>query len=242
MSHGTTIPAGSFEASITAIRQETPAIKSFWLDYGEAPCGFKAGQWIDLFVHIDGQWRVGGYSMTSSPLQRGRLQLAVKYSDRHPVTRYLHEQARVGGRVRISAGQGSFYFERGMARELVLLGAGIGVTPLISIFRYVAEAAPETRATLVYSASEPGEFLFRAELEALADQYEHLRCLFTVTRPHAAWGGVRGRIDRGLLEALGVGPEALYYYCGSREFIEAMTSMLGEGGVESQRLRYEPWW
>lgn len=242
MHHGTTIPAGSFEASIASIRQETPTVKSFWLDYGEAPYCFKAGQWVDLFVHLEGAWRVGGYSMTSSPTQRGRVQLAVKSSARHPVTRYLHEQARVGSRVRISTGQGSFYFEHGMAPELVLLGAGIGVTPLISILRYVAEAAPETRTTLLYSATDPEELLFRADLERLVAAHAHLRAQFTITRPAAAWGGMRGRIDQAKIRALGAGPEALYYYCGSREFIEDMTALLGQCGVPAERLRYERWW
>lgn len=234
-------PADSFEAVIVAVDRATPSVNSYVLSYGAAPFRFRAGQWIDLYVELEEGWRVGGYSMTSSPLQRGRIQLAVKRAAHHPVTRWLHERARVGARVRISNGQGEFVFERGMAESVVLLGGGIGVTPLVSIFRYIAEAAPEVRAILVHSVPEPDELIFRWELERLTLARPGLTYLPTVTRD-PRWTGRRGRIDAELLRALGDTRTTLYYYCGGREFIESMTRLLLDSGVEENRLRYEKWW
>lgn len=242
MSHSVKLPPATFSATITSIHQETPSIKSFWLDYGDQPFEFLPGQWIDLFVDAGGEIMVGGYSMTSTPLERGQIQLAVKAAPHHPVTRYLHERASLGDGVRISTGQGSFYFRAGMANEIVLLGAGIGVTPLISILRYVRAAAPGVSATLVYSVTSPDEILFREELEQIDREREDLRCLVTVTGPATPWQGLRGRIDERLLSRLNLPPNALYFFCGSREFVEGLGGVLQGMGVSEDRLVYEQWW
>jgi ferredoxin-NADP reductase len=243
MSHSAQPPANTLAATIAEIRQETPSIKSFWLDYGEQPFRFEPGQWIDLYLDLDGETAVGGYSMTSTPLQRGRLQLAIKASAHHAVTRHLHESSRVGDRVRISEGQGPFCFRPGMAGELVLLGAGIGVTPLISILRYVRDAEPGVGATLLYSVAEPEDILFRDELERVSASRANLRCLFTLTgTPPPGWTGLTGRIDRELLDGLDPPRDAHFFYCGSRSFVDDMTAHLAAMGVSEDRLVYERWW
>lgn len=242
VSHSAGLPGETFSATITSIHQETPSIKSFWLEYGEQPFEFLPGQWIDLYVEIDGETAVGGYSMTSTPLERGRLQLAIKAARRHAVTRYLHEQAREGDRVRISNGQGAFCFRGGMAKDIVLLGAGIGVTPLISIFRYVRDAAPEVNATLLYSVASPEEILFRDELEQDGRARQNLHCLVTLTRPSSNWSGLSGRIDEDLLSSIDLASDAHYFYCGSREFVEGLGGVLRGMGVSEDRLVYEQWW
>ncbi len=229
-------------ARIAEIRQETPTIKSFVIDYGEAPFEFLAGQWIDLYAEIGGELRVGGYSMTSSPLRRGSIELAIKYSDSHALTHFLHARARVGDRVWISQGSGEFYFREGMAERLVLIGAGIGVTPMLSILRYVAEAAPEVDATLLYGVAVAEEILFREELERLASERERIRLLITVSQPSPGWPGRRGRIDAAAVQEAGLDVASLYYLCGPPGMVEETALMLESLGIPSERIRYEKWW
>ncbi|MEJ2060564.1 MAG: FAD-binding oxidoreductase [Gammaproteobacteria bacterium] len=242
MNHPKPLPADAFRVPVISVTQETSSIKSFLLDVSQVPFSYTAGQWIDLYVEIDGRYEVGGYSLTSSPLTEGRVQLAIKAARDHHVTRYMHEEAQPGSEVFISNGQGGFCFERGMSDALVLLGAGIGVTPLISILRYVAQAAREVDTTLVYSVSSPDEILFRDELDNLRHTHPNIRCVYTVTQPHSSWAGNMRRIDQRMLEELELPREALYYYCGSRSFIEDMTVELRDMGVAESHLRYEKWW
>ena len=147
-------------ATITAIKRETPTVKSFALDLGGREIGFSAGQWVDLFVSIEGAEAVGGYSITSSPADQSTIRLAVKHdgSD-HPVTNWLHDDAREGDLVEVSLG-GEFTYTPDEAPSVVLIGGGIGMTPLMSIVRAVDEMARLTCLTLVYSASSPDEILF----------------------------------------------------------------------------------
>ncbi|OOG24058.1 oxidoreductase [Thioalkalivibrio denitrificans] len=241
MNHAVTIPPDLVTATIAEIRQVTPRIKSVRLAVDEG-FRYRPGQWIDVAVDSDGETVLAGYSIVSTPTTRGFIELAVKATREHPVTRYLHERARVGDTVRISpAGQGDFWFEAGMADKVVLLGAGIGVTPLIGILRSIHEQMPDVQATLIYSVTESSEILFRDELECMG-LAPNIRCVITVTRDAEDWRGHTGRISHDLLRSMSLPPDALYYYCGSRDFIEDMTVMLEELGIADDRLVFEKWW
>ena len=230
-------------ATITSIRRETPTVKSFALDLGGREIGFRAGQWVDLFVTIEGAEAVGGYSITSSPADQTSIRLAVKHdgSD-HPVTNWLHDDAREGDVVEVSLG-GDFIYTLDEARSIVLVGGGIGMTPLMSIVRTVDEMARLTRLTLVYSASSPDELLFRRELECIAARNPRIRCVFTVTRAvPETWDGRTGRIDSDLLRAEGIDLDALFFICGPPEMIQDVAAILTALGVPGSRVRYEQWW
>ena len=230
-------------ATITSVRRETPTVKSFALDLGGREIGFSAGQWVDLFVSIEGAEAVGGYSITSSPADQTSIRLAVKHdgSD-HPVTNWLHDDAREGDLVEVSLG-GDFTYTPDEAPSIVLIGGGIGMTPLMSIVRAVDEMARITCLTLVYSASSSDELLFRREIESISVRNDRIRCVFTVTRavPETS-DGRTGRVDADLLRAEGIDPNTLFFICGPPEMIQDVAAMLTTLGVPGERIRYEQWW
>ncbi|MDR3390617.1 MAG: FAD-dependent oxidoreductase [Sulfuriferula sp.] len=229
-------------ATITSIQQATPSVKIFQLDYGQQPFHYLAGQWIDLYADVDGKTEVGGYSMTSSPHQPGNyIELAVKSSTRHPVTRWLHETAQVGDSVQISNGQGVFVYQPEMSRRVVLVGAGVGVTPLISIFRYIAAAVPQTDVTLVYSIPAADEYLFQADIEAISRK-PNCHNIITLTQPNPDWQGRSGRIDAQLLRDAGMSDDTLYYLCGPQGMVEDASAVLTGIDVPASRIIYEKWW
>ena len=230
-------------ATIATVSRETPTVMSFALDLGGREIGFSAGQWVDLFVTIEGAEAVGGYSITSSPADQTSIRLAVKHdgSD-HPVTNWLHDEARAGDAVEVSLG-GDFIYTPDEAHSIVLIGGGIGMTPLMTIVRAVDELARLTRLNLVYSASSPDELLFRRELESIAARNDRIRCVFTVTRAvPETWDGRTGRIDAELLRAEGIDLDALFFVCGPPAMIRDVAAMLAELGVPGERIRYEQWW
>ena len=230
-------------ATIAAVTRETPTVKSFDLDLGGREIGFRAGQWVDLFVTIEGAEAVGGYSITSSPADQATIRLAVKHDGTdHPVTNWLHDDARKGDMVEVSLG-GDFTYTPDEAGSVVLIGGGIGMTPLMSIVRTVDAMARITRLTLVYSASSSDELLFRRELEAIASRNPRFRCVFTVTRAvPETWDGRTGRIDSDLLRAEGIDLDALFFICGPPGMIQDVAAMLDALGVPSSHVRYEQWW
>ncbi len=230
-------------ATITQITRQTPTIKSFDLDLGGHQLGFKPGQWVDFFVTLEGAEAVGGYSITSSPSVQDSIGLAVKLDDGdHPVTNWLHKEARVGDSVEISLG-GDFYYTPDINGPFVLIGGGIGLTPLMSVVRAIDESERPAPTTLIYSVSRPSELLFRRELEEIARRNPAIRLVFTVTRPGAEqWSGRTGRIDDGLLRSERVNPDSLFFICGPPDMIRDVIGMLVRLGVPGSRIKYEQWW
>lgn len=231
------------DARIIAIRQETPTVKSFRMDLGDAPFTFMPGQWLDLYIDDPELGPVvGGFSMTSSPLQKAHVELAVKRIPDGQASVYLHDRVAIGDQVTLDGGFGEFYYHEGMGNSLVLVAGGIGITPLMSMIRYVDEAGLDVSVKLLYSSSSPSELVFRQELEAIAVRNTRIICHFTVTSPgDEPWGGRVGRIDRGMLEEHGAGQADLYFLCGPRGMPPDVAGDLALMGVDSSRIRSEEW-
>ena len=230
-------------ATITHIARQTPTIKSFDLDLGGYELGFKPGQWVDFFVTLEGAEAIGGYSIISSPSTQDSIGLAIKLDDGdHPVTNWLHKEAQVGDKVEISLG-GGFYYTPDMTGPFVLIAGGIGLTPLMSVIRAIAESERSTPTTLIYSVSTPSEILFRHELEEIARRNPAIKLVFTITRPGLErWDGHTGRIDADLLQAARVSPDSLFFLCGPPDMIRDIISTLVELGAPGSRIMYEQWW
>jgi ferredoxin-NADP reductase len=230
-------------AEIIRIHQETPTVKSFRLALPTLTFSFLPGQWVDLYIDDPDEGElIGGFSITSSPVHRDYIDLAIKKIPDGRASVYLHERVRVGDVVTIDGGYGDFYYRDGMSQALVLIAGGIGITPLMSMVRHIDEAQLSVDMSLFYSAATPLEFVFHEELQEVAARHANIRCHFTVTQPgEASWDGRVGRIDRQMLGEQAMVPNALYYLCGPRGFAEDMETLLTQLGVGLPQIRREAW-
>ena len=227
-------------AVIKNITRATPTIKTLRIE-PQGEFKFKAGQWIDFYSDIAGERKVAGYSMSSSPLEHGYFDLAVKNVGENPVTRHIHKDAREGEVLHVDGGNGEIFYEAGAAKNVILLAGGIGISPHMSIFRYIAEGDTAT-ATLVYSASNPIELIFREEIEATTRSNPRMKALLTVTDETDGWRERVGKIDAALIKEAGIDPEALYYICGPPAMIHELVDILRTLGIRRKQMRYELWW
>ena len=231
-----------FEGTITAIRQETPTVKSFVLDLGGGEIDFLPGQYIDLYIESLSSVQGAGYSITSTPLERGTISIAVKVLPEAKSAIYLHENARVGDTFILIGPGGEFHYKDGEGSSVGLIAGGIGITPLISMFRYVHEARQDVKLALLYSARVPSEFAFYDELKATAIQNPNISCHFTVTRPQdEPWDGPVGRVDMGMLREYAADGETVFYICGPDEMAYEIAETLMDLGVEESRVNTEAW-
>ena len=231
-----------FDAQIAAITPATPRIHVLRLAIPDPSFRFLPGQWVDLSIEAGGATHTSGYSITTSPIHQGEIELAIKASAHHPLARWVHEQARVGDAIRVSQGQGPFVYLPEMSDNVVLIGGGVGITPLLSIFRHVRDARSPTQTHLVYSVSDSREILFRDELDAAVRMHGNLHVSITVTQPDVDWHGLTGRIDPVKLHALDVPDDTLYYLCGPKGMVEDMSTLLHDLGVPMNRIIFEKWW
>lgn len=236
--------------SVTLLEKqiETPGVCRLSLAV-EAPFAYYPGQWIDLFVRREQHQEVLGVSLTSAPAAEPhlntRLEIAVKRSA-HPVTGYLHDQAQPGERFEISPqGMGRVYFEPRLGDEVVLMAGGIGITPLLSIFRAIRDRFTDTRVTLLYSASTADEFAFGRELRESAAADPRLQVHFFVRADTAGpvpdWVQQRGRIDAAALERLNLPVLAHYFLCGPQQMLTDLYALLRQRGVLRECIHYESW-
>ncbi len=232
------MPVNGVEARIVSILPATPSVTVFWLEYGGQHFYYQPGQWIDLFTPEG----VGGYSITSTPSTPGRIRIAVKEGRSHPATHWLRHQACRGDTVRISQGQGTFYYSPAHGKRLFHLAVGIGVTPIMGIIAHVCEIHPDVSQTLIYAVNDPVEFLFREELMNLAREHPRLESTFMLSRPKPGWSGTQGRILNVLQSEYGLEEQASYYFCGAPSFVDETEAGLKALGVDAERLVFERWW
>lgn len=230
-----------FKAEVLSVERATPSIRLLTLKLSDPAFRFLPGQWVELTREIKGQSYTAGYSVTNSPLRRGEIELAIK-SAKHPVSDWVHREAQPGDSVSVTQGQGPFVYVPEMSDNLVLIGGGVGVTPLVSIFRYVRDARLATRTHLLYSVSDSREILFQDELRAATSTHDNLLVSITVTHPDAQWQGLTGRIDPIKLHAIEMPNDTLFYLCGPKGMVEDMSAMLHDLGVPMSRIIFEKWW
>ena len=174
-------------ATVTAIKRETPSVKSFRL----APAIWMPhlpGQHYDVRLTApDGYVAQRSYSVASSPLDAGEVELTIDCLADGEVSPYFHEVVREGDRVEVRGPFASYFVWRGTEPGPVLLvGGGSGVVPLMAMLRHRRRALPEAEMRLVYSVRTAGDVIYADELGDDA--------VLTYTRePPAGWTGHTGR-------------------------------------------------
>lgn len=218
-------------ATVAAIKQETPRVKSFRL---ELPMWMPhlPGQHYDVRLTApDGYRAQRSYSVASSPLDEGQVELTVDRLDDGEVSPYFHDVLVEGDRVEVRGPFASYFVWRGEAPSL-LVGGGSGVVPLMSMLRHRRRTMPELPMRLLYSLRSGEEVIFADELGEDAE--------LTFTRePPAGWGGHTGRIDAGMVAREPIQPATTAFVCGSNGFVESAARLLLDAGVEPERIRTE---
>jgi Na+-transporting NADH:ubiquinone oxidoreductase subunit F len=240
-------------SKILEIRSETHDTKLFRL---EAPKDFTffPGQFVMLKVNMDlsrgfkisdgkASVQTRAYSIASSPAQRGTIDLLIKKREGGFVSVYLNDFAKVGDKISFSGPYGKFYFREGMAKHIVLLSAGCGISALISMAKYAADKRLDTKVTIIQSSRTPEDILFRKELAEMQNKgLANVVITLTRTKPEHNWKGPTGRITADLIkDNVKDTDQAIFFICGMPEFSEQMTAMLRGLGVAGERIRTERW-
>jgi ferredoxin-NADP reductase len=216
--------------TVTRIKPETPRVRSFrirlpmWMPH-------LPGQHYDVRLTApDGYRAQRSYSIASSPLDEGEIELTIDRLDDGEVSPYFHDVVVEGDQVELRGPFTSYFVWRGES-PVLLVGGGSGVVPLMCMLRHRRRTMPELSMRLVYSVRSAEELIYADELGDEA--------LLTFTREApAGWAGHTGRIDSALM-AEALDDAQLAFVCGSNGFVEAAAGLLLGAGLDARRIRTE---
>jgi len=227
----------SGELRVERVVEETHDVRTFRLvplDGARLPFEARPGQYLNLALSIDGKRVRRSYTLASSPHHRGYCEITVKRDPNGSASRYLHDVVREDDRLAVSAPAGRFVFDGDGARQVVLIAGGVGITPLMSMLRYLTDRGWDGDVHLVFAVRRAGDVIFRDELAALAGRHPNLHVTVTLSQEPAEsdWAGERGRVSAELLRrvvpTLAAGP---VYLCGPDAMMAATRAMVTELGV-----------
>lgn len=230
---------------IERIVTETPSLKTFRLVPSShdrfLPFTFIPGQFLNVAFWIGGAKMNRSYSISSSPLQREYVELAIRREPRGAVSRHINDLLKVGDHIEVSGPVGKFTFTGAESDSIVLISAGIGVTPMMSITRYLTERKWPGEIFFIYSCRYPAEFIFADESALLQRVNPKLHVAVTVTKPEGTdWKGFRGRVSKEWLTRVVPGlTSRRIHICGPQSMMDSTKTMLAELGVSADLVKTE---
>lgn len=231
------------ELEVAQVIDETATTKTLRLvtaDRSVLP-PFQAGQYINLFVEIDGVATARPYAISSSPSQRVYYDLTVKRAQGGFVSNYLLDRVAVGQRFLSSGPMGSFHHNPLYhGDDLVFLAGGSGGAPARSILLDILDRGLPHRFHLVYVNSYVDDVIFDDELRGLANRHENFTLSEVISRPPTGYWGYTGRLTAELLQQqLGDIGNKMFYVCGPTPFNDSCVELLTALGVKRRRIRVE---
>src|SRR2546425_12235927 len=156
------------------------------------------------------------------------------------VSAFLNDHAAVGLEVEASGPFGQFYFDEMRHQRIVLLAGGSGITPMMSMLRYIDDRCLRTRVTLIYCVRTRNDVIFAHDLTRLRRRLQEFRMVLVLSQPDLGWNGPRGRVSCALI-ATHVEDvcSSNMFLCGPPPFMEGVQRILGSLAVCSECIKRE---
>jgi glycine betaine catabolism B len=236
-----TVPVAPPPITLRCIQviDQTPDVKTFrWI--ADTPFDYRPGQFVTFQVTIAGQTVTRCYSISSSPSRPEILEFTVKRVGL--VSNWLHETVGIGFELPILGIAGEFTCGGKGAivpDKILLLSAGSGITPMLSIVRWLCDMAYPTDIILLHTVRGSVDLVARSELALLASLNPRLHLRFTVTQPEANWSGLTGRVDAAMLQGISDLRDRQVYVCGPDAFMAGMKDTLFNLGLPASQYQEE---
>jgi ferredoxin-NADP reductase/DMSO/TMAO reductase YedYZ heme-binding membrane subunit len=229
---------------VARIVKETPDVRTFRLasrDGHRLPFQHLPGQYLVLSLQIEGKRVIRTYTIASSPSRPDYCEITVKREENGLASRHLHDTLREGDLLNVSAPAGRFTFDGTQSDRIVLIAGGVGITPLMSILRFLTDQSWKGDIHFLYSAKSPQDIIFHQELAGLQRRFPNLHLHITLTRAEGTnWDGRKGRITCEFLrQTISDLAEWPVYICGPAPMMEPTIQMLRELGVPADQIKSE---
>jgi ferredoxin-NADP reductase/MOSC domain-containing protein YiiM len=238
--------AGFRQLRVTAIHDESDNIRSLALAStdGAALPKWLPGQSITLRLRADpgGTVLIRNYSLCNRPGST-EYRIGVKREPHGAASGHLHSRAKVGELLDVAAPRGTFFLTD-RDSPVILLSAGVGVTPVLSMLHSLVAASTSRPVWWLQGARSGAEHAFATEVRALLDRLPNSQSRVFYSRPTAtdlqgADHTAQGRLSADVVAGLGLPPEADAYLCGPAAFMDELSTALATHGLDPARIHTE---
>jgi stearoyl-CoA 9-desaturase NADPH oxidoreductase len=221
-------------AVVTDVRHTTADSVTLTLRPTRQWRGFKAGQFVQVAVDIDGVRRTRCYSPSCSQHRAdGHIEITVKAHHEGLVSRWLHENARPGLVVGLTQADGTFSLPDPRPDRVLLISGGSGITPVLSMLRTLVDEGHRGEIVFLHYAPTRADVAQLSELRALAE-HDNVRLVLALTR-QTDGGDLHGRFDETQLAEIAPWyAEAETYLCGPPGLMAAVRAHYAAKGIEEQ--------
>lgn len=212
-------------------------METFWLEADDdLPLpDYLPGQHLPIAIDVNGQRILRRYTLSSSPSRPERLAISVKRIEGGLLSHWLHQHLEPGKTLLAHTPSGGFHL--GGKRKLLLLSAGSGVTPMLSMARYLEDQGALEQVLFLHLCRSEADIPAREELLAL--RLGGMQLQLVLSRPDAHWNGLSGHLTRDMLADITDLTERDVYLCGPSGFMQLALAWLRELGVPAGQLHHE---
>jgi nitric oxide dioxygenase len=208
---------------------------------GRPAPGFLPGQYVTVAADLpDGSRQLRQYSL-SQAATGGTLRITVRRvrglggAPDGVVSSFLHDQVHAGNRLRLSHPYGDLTLRDGAA-PLLLVSAGVGITPMAAILDHVARTQPTREVTIVHADRSPERHALRLDINSHGSRLTSFTTVVWYEDAGDVPGAHQGLIDT---DVIPMDPDADIYLCGPVPFMQAVRAGLHRRGVSDEQIRYE---
>jgi propane monooxygenase reductase subunit len=200
---------------------------------------FFPGQYMDF--RVPGTEETRSFSMANTPNRDGVFEFVIKIYPGGLFSEFLAEKVQPGDRLEVEAPFGTFTLRESRTSDLLFLGGGAGMAPMLGLLRSMAERGVERKVTFYYGARTSADLCFADELAELGGRLSEFR--YVPALSHApdddGWDGERGLITEVVKrrETGLAGVDA--YVCGPPPMVDAAVATLTALGVKENNIFFD---
>lgn len=228
--------------ALTCVEREEIAqdFVTFWLEpsKGQLP-NYLPGQHLPIDVEVDGKKIGRRYTLSSSPSRLGRYAISVKRMSGGRVSNALLDNLQVGDVLEAEKPDGEFHLKPHQTQRLLLLSGGSGVTPMLSMVRYLADHNQLDDVVFYHQCRTEKDIPCRAELEQLKRENPGLEVKFCLTQPAIDWFGLKGRLSLSHIKTIKDAEQRQVFVCGPDGFMQKAKNLLLKKGLPEESYHQE---
>lgn len=239
-----TVTKKTFKLVCNKIQKETPDVKTFIFSMPspetEVDFSYHAGQHINFTINMAGTMQTCCYTLSSSPTTSDYVSITIKRIPQGKISNYFHDHFKVGQSIDVSGVAGNFCLDGSIPQSILLISAGSGITPMLSMLRFMVETQCTNQIIFVHSAKQEIDLIARAEITDLAKRHSNCQIIYTLTQGASSqWHGFEGRLNEHMLDNIKQINHYQSFVCGPKLFRKATRSLLLKLGLEPSNYHDE---